>query len=72
MTTKILLCDFGFRFVGSGHYHVTYYSPKTNKSWTALITDMTLIDVTKNADEPKKKDLELLKRVVKRNNFLRC
>lgn len=70
MKAKILLRDFGFRFVGSGHYHVTYYSPKTDKFWTALITDMSLIDATKNADEPKKKDLEHLKKVVKRNNFL--
>lgn len=31
-----------------------------------LITDMTLIDATKNADEPRRKDLEALKKAIKR------
>ncbi len=61
----ISIHDFRFEFAGYGHYKVTYTSPKTGKQWRRTINDMTLIDDTKNADEPKKKDLERLKRYVK-------
>lgn len=61
----ISIHDFRFKFAGHGHYKVTYTSPKTGKQWRRTINDMTLIDDTKNADEPKKKDLERLKRYVK-------
>ena len=37
----------------------------TGKQWTAKTNDMPLIDATKNADEPKRRDLETLKRVCK-------
>lgn len=57
--------DFYFKFMGSGHYNVTYTSPNTGKQWTKLITDMPLIDETKNEENPRKKDLEHLKRTVK-------
>ena len=66
MKKSISLSDFAFGFEGAGHCKVTYYSPNTNKWWTALITDMTLIDATKNADDPKIKDLICLKSSVKR------
>ena len=62
---NISICDFEFQFVGYGHYKVTYTSPKTNKSWSKTIDDMTLIDSTKNADEPLVKNLNALKRKVK-------
>lgn len=65
MKTTISLSDFNFRLSGYGHYEVTYTSPATGKSWTATINNMPLIDATKNAEEPTKKDLETLKRVVK-------
>jgi hypothetical protein len=60
-----MISDFKFEFVGYGHYKVTYTSPKTNKSWYKTIDDMTLIDRTKNAENPLKKDLDLLKRIIK-------
>ena len=66
MKKSISLSDFAFGFEGAGHCKVTYYSRNTNKWWTALITDMILIDATKNADQPKIKDLNRLKTVVKR------
>ena len=44
---------------------MTYTSPATRKRWTAHITDMELIDRTKNEDVPKRKDLEMLKYIVK-------
>lgn len=65
MKTKTLLSDFNFKFTGHGHYLVTYTSPKTGKQWSRTITDMTIIDATKNEDTPKHKDLEQLKRIVK-------
>lgn len=60
------IIDFSFKFAGYGHYKVTYTSPKTGKQWSKLITDMEIIDATKNAEYPKRKDLDLLKRMVKR------
>jgi len=62
------LSDFTFEFRGSGHYKVTYTSPNTGRKWSALITDMTIIDVTKNAEQPKQKDLYNLKFRCKRGN----
>lgn len=53
---------FEFRTDGYGAYKVTYRSQITGKTWTTRITDMQLIDATKNADEPKIKDLKQLKR----------
>lgn len=60
------IIDFSFKFAGYGHYKVTYTSPKTGKQWSKLITDMEIIDATKNKEYPKRKDLDLLKRMVKR------
>ena len=65
MTTTISLSDFRFKPSGYGHYTVTYTSPVTGKSWTATTNNMPLIDLTKNADEPKRKDLEMLRKLVK-------
>ena len=65
MRTKTTISDFRFEVAGYGHYKVTYTSPVTWKQWTAKTNDMPLIDATKNADEPKRRDLETLKRVCK-------
>lgn len=62
---RVSLSDFRFAPAGYGHYKVTYTSPVTGKSWTATTDYMPLIDLTKNADEPKRKDLEALKHLVK-------
>lgn len=62
---RITLSDFGFQHAGYGAYNVTYYSPLTNRMWTKRVTDMTIIDETKNCDEPKVKDLDRLKRICK-------
>lgn len=61
MRTRIQLSDFNFQLSGYGHYRVTYTSPVTGKQWSTEISDMTLIDTTKNADDPKTKDLNALK-----------
>lgn len=65
MKTKIDINDFKFEFAGYGHYKVTYTSPKTSKQWSATINNMSLIDATKNAENPKRQDLEYLKKIVK-------
>lgn len=62
---KIDKYDFKFEIVGYGHYRVTYTSPVTGKQWTTVTNNMPLIDATRNNEEPKKKDLEQLKRVCK-------
>lgn len=67
MKTKTQLSDFNFQFSGYGHYRVSYTSPATGKQWSTVISDITLIDSTRNADEPKRKDLEALKRLCKDN-----
>lgn len=65
MRAKTTISDFRFEFAGYGHYKVTYTSPATGKRWTTTTNDMPLIDATKNAEEPKRKDLEELKRICK-------
>lgn len=67
MKTKIQVSDFSFQISGYGHYRVTYTSPATGKKWSTTVSDMTIIDATKNADEPKRKDLEMLKWMCKNN-----
>lgn len=62
---KTTLRDFDFTFAGYGHYKVTYTSPATGKQWSATISDMELVDATKNSDDPKRKDLEMLKFICK-------
>jgi hypothetical protein len=57
--------DFNFSYSGFGHYIVTYTSPKTGKKWSKVIDQMDLIDRTKNEDNPKQKDLEMLKYIIK-------
>lgn len=61
MKTKIQLSDFNFLPSGYGHYKVTYTIQATGRQWSTVINDMTIIDATKNADKPKRKDLEALK-----------
>ena len=62
---KTKLTDFDFIFAGYGFYKVIYTSPATRKQWTVKISDMPLIDATKNAENPKLKDLNLLKFICK-------
>lgn len=66
MRAKTTISDFRFELAGYGLYKVTYTSSVTGKQWTAKTNDMPLIDATKNADEPKRRDLETLKRVCKK------
>jgi len=65
MKNSILLSDFTFMFSGYGHYKVTFTSPNTGKKWSTVTSNMPLIDATKNADNPKKKDLNTLKSICK-------
>lgn len=65
MKTRTVISDFNFHVSGYGCYRVTYTSPATGKQWSTIVNDMSLIDATKNADEPKRKDLEALKRICK-------
>lgn len=69
MRKKVSIWDFRFEFAGYGHYRVTYTSPTTYKQWTALVNEMSLIDATRNAESPKRKDLEKLKMWCKRNQL---
>lgn len=65
MTNSIKLSDFNFQFSGYGHYKVIYTSQATGKSWKVTTNDMPLIDATKNAETPKKVDLNRLKSICK-------
>jgi hypothetical protein len=62
---KTTVKDFDFQFAGYGCYKITYTSPATGKQWSATISDMELVDATKNSDQPKRKDLEMLKFICK-------
>ena len=56
-----------FRFVllSAGHYSVTYTTPRRGDFWQCLVTDMTIIDNTKNAEWTKRVDIERLRNYVK-------
>lgn len=58
---------FDFRFAGYGRYVVTYTTPKRGDFWRAHITDMTLIDDTKNAEAPTLAAFRRLRDAVKNN-----
>lgn len=60
----ISIRDFTFQVIGHGAYKVTYITG-TGARISNTVTDMTIIDATKNVDFPKRKDLENLKRLVK-------
>ena len=62
---KTQITDFNFIFAGHGHYRVVYTSPKTGKQWSIVTNNMPLIDLTKNEENPKRKDLETLKFICK-------
>lgn len=57
---RLSINDFRFKLTRYGRYEVTYTSPKIGKQWKASITDMKLIDDTKNAEEPRQFDLRRL------------
>ena len=60
------LSQFTFQFAGAGHYYVTYTTERRHDYWKALITDMTIIDATKNAEWAKADDIKQLRDMVKR------
>lgn len=60
------LSNFQFRFLSAGHYRVTYTTQRGDY-WVSLVTDMQLIDNTKNADWAKGVDIERLRNYVKIN-----
>lgn len=64
MQSKTKITDFSFMPSGYGHYLVTYTSV-LGKSWRSLVSDMSLIDATKNAENPTQQALNTLKRVCK-------
>lgn len=65
----ISVYDFDFTLDGYGRYKVTYTS-ESDETYTAIVTDMTIIDATKNSDRPKVKDLKALKTLCITNNYL--
>lgn len=67
---KTTIYDFDFEIAGHGYYKVTYTSPATGKRWTTTTNNMPLIDATKNAEEPKRKDWKNLKGFVKMGKFV--
>lgn len=65
----ISVYDFDFSLAGHGRYSVAYKS-ESEEIYTAVVTDMELIDATKNSDSPKVKDLKALKTLCITNNYL--
>lgn len=64
MKANDLSC-FSFEFTGYGHYRVTYTTPVRGDYWIATITDMPLIDATKNSEWAKLEDIKHLRYTVK-------
>ena len=59
------LSQFTFKLVGYGHYRVTYTTNRCDY-YVAVVTDMPLIDATKNAEYAKLVDIKRLRDLVKR------
>lgn len=58
----ISITDFTFVNDSYGHCFAEFTSRNTRKSWVALVTDMTMIDSTRNSGDPRRDDLVRLKR----------
>ena len=58
---SIKINQFYFYHICVGEFKVTYTNPKTKVSYISIITDMDLIDNTKNKFKPKVEDLKTLK-----------
>lgn len=65
---KTQITDFHFHFVYAGHYKLYYYSPLTNKEFTKLVTDMTIVDEFKGTEtnDHTQKRLNWLKSFIKK------
>lgn len=62
---KMNINDFKFEMTGYGLYRVIYTTPVRGDYWSAIISDMLLIDNTKNAEEPTQSAMKWLRRSVK-------
>lgn len=62
------LSQFTFKFAGAGHYRVTYTTGRGD-FYVALVTDMCIIDDTKNAEYAKLSDIKHLRDIVKRKGM---
>ena len=60
--------NFSFQYANYGIWKVTYISPKTGERWSAGVSDLGLIERTKNARFPKEADLMKLVRLCKGMN----
>lgn len=60
--------NFSFQYANYGIWKVTYISPKTGERWSAGVSDLDLIDRTKNTRFPKEADLMKLGRICKGMN----
>ncbi|MCQ2348944.1 MAG: hypothetical protein MJZ98_00520 [Paludibacteraceae bacterium] len=58
------LSKFDFVFAGSGHYKVRYTTERGDY-YVKLVTDMTIIDATLNAEWAKLEDIKILRDYVK-------
>lgn len=61
------LHNFRFELKGSGCVKVPYFTDKRGDYWSAYIYEMRLIDVTKNAEWAKAKDIEWLRHLTIHN-----
>ena len=57
--------NFSFQYANYGIWKVTYISPKTGERWSAGVSDLDLIERTKNARFQKEADLMKLGRLCK-------
>ncbi len=68
MATKLSQIDFSFQYANYGIWKVTYTSPNTGEKWSAGITDLELIEKTRDARFPKDQDLRQLLKICKTND----
>lgn len=67
-TARISISNFTFALIFAGEWYVTFYSTKTNKSWSRLITNYDMPNSILRSCEPLQKDLITLKKLCKNGN----
>lgn len=65
------LSNFDFKFLGRGHFRVTYHTPSRGDYWINVISDTAIIDATRSAEWAKVADIRTLMRLVKRGAHYR-
>jgi hypothetical protein len=67
MSNKLNINQFSYKRVGYGQYEFTY-TIKSGKEYTSYSTNSEIFDFVFNSDEPKQKNLKILRNICKQES----